>query len=92
MADSLVMLGLKVVSLVTLFLNCTFRTVVFPAVFTLSLQKLNGRAGHTSSCLVVSPVKKTINPLLVKCMTSRAAVSFSFVIPLLSFVIIVVCT
>lgn len=88
----LVIYGLKGVSLVTLFLMCIFRTVVFPAVFTVSLGKLNKGAGQTSSFLVVSPMKKTINPILVNCITSGDAVSLSFVVPFISFYVILFCS
>lgn len=75
----------------TLIDGCLFRTVVFPAVFDVTLAKLNGLAGSTSSLLVVAPVNK-YNFLLVKVVTSAARIALPFIMPFVNFLVILTCT
>lgn len=84
----LVVLNLGIVSLVALFLIYVFESIMFPTIFALSLRGLGGYTKRASSFLMMSPVGGAIGPLLMGYIADRTTMSLSFMVPLLSFVVV----
>lgn len=84
----LVVLNLGIVSLVALFLIYVFESIMFPTIFALSLRGLGGYTKRASSFLMMSPVGGAIGPLLMGYIADKTTMSLSFMVPLLSFVVV----
>lgn len=84
----MVVLNLGVVSLVSLFLIYAFEAIMFPTIFALALRGLGEHTKRASSFLMMSPLGGAIGPLLMAAVADNSSMSFSFIVPLLSFVVV----
>ena len=85
---SLIVLDLGIVSLVALFLGYAFEAIMFPTIFALSLRGLGNHTKRASSYLMMSPIGGAVGPLLMGYVADQSTMSLSFIVPLLSFVVV----
>ena len=84
----LLVLSLGLVSLIALFLGYAFEAIMFPTIFALSLKGLGRHTKRASSFLMMSPVGGAVGPLMMGYVADQTAMSFSFIVPLLSFTVV----
>lgn len=84
----LIVLNLGIVSLTALFFGYAFEAIMFPTIFALSLRGLGNHTKRASSYLMMSPVGGAIGPLVMGYVADRSTMSFSFTVPLLSFIVV----
>lgn len=84
----LVMSHFGVMSFVALCLGYAFEAIMFPTIFALALRDLGGYTKRASSYLMMSPVGGAVGPLLMGAVADRTSMSFSFIIPLVSFAVV----
>ncbi|MBQ8673089.1 MAG: sugar MFS transporter [Bacteroides sp.] len=85
---SLVVLHVGIVSLVALFLGYAFEAIMFPTIFALSLRGLGRHTKRASSYLMMSPIGGAVGPLMMGAVADWSNMSLSFIVPLLSFVVV----
>ena len=84
----LLVLNLGILSLIALFLGYAFEAIMFPTIFALSLRGLGKHTKRASSYLMMSPIGGAVGPLMMGYVADRTTMSFSFIVPLLSFVVV----
>ena len=84
----LLVLNLGMVSLIALFLGYAFEAIMFPTIFALSLRGLGRHTKRASSFLMMSPVGGAVGPLMMGYVADQTTMSFSFIVPLLSFMVV----
>lgn len=87
-STSLVVLNLGILSLIALFLGYAFEAIMFPTIFALSLRGLGNYTKRASSYLMMSPIGGAVGPLMMGYVADQTNMSFSFIIPLLSFIVV----
>ena len=88
-STSLVVLNLGILSLIALFLGYAFEAIMFPTIFALSLALLwRGDTKRASSYLMMSPIGGAVGPLMMGYVADQTNMSFSFIVPLLSFIVV----
>ncbi len=85
---SLVILNLGMISMVALFLGYAFEAIMFPTIFALSLRKLGSNTKRASSYLMMSPIGGAIGPFMMGYVADHTSMSRSFIVPLLSYVVV----
>ena len=85
---ALVVFDLGVLSLVALFMGYAFEAIMFPTIFALSLRGLGNYTKRASSYLMMSPIGGAVGPLMMGYVADQTNMSFSFIVPLLSFVVV----
>ena len=85
---SLIVLNLGIISLIALFLGYAFEAIMFPTIFALSLRGLGNHTKRASSYLMMSPIGGAVGPLLMGYVADQSSMSFSFIVPLLSFIVV----
>ena len=86
--SSLIVLNLGIISLIALFLGYAFEAIMFPTIFALSLRGLGNHTKRASSYLMMSPIGGAVGPLLMGYVADQTTMSFSFIVPLLSFIVV----
>lgn len=86
--SSLIVLNLGIISLIALFLGYAFEAIMFPTIFALSLRGLGNHTKRASSYLMMSPIGGAVGPLLMGYVADQSSMSFSFIVPLLSFIVV----
>ena len=84
----LIVLNVGIVSLVALFLGYAFEAIMFPTIFALSLRGLGKHTKRASSYLMMSPVGGAVGPLMMRYVADQTTMSLSFIVPLLSFIVV----
>ncbi|MFR2068696.1 MAG: sugar MFS transporter [Bacteroides nordii] len=84
----LIVLNVGIVSLVALFLGYAFEAIMFPTIFALSLRGLGKYTKRASSYLMMSPVGGAVGPLMMGYVADQTTMSLSFIVPLLSFIVV----
>ena len=84
----LIVLNVGIVSLVALFLGYAFEAIMFPTIFALSLRGLGKHTKRASSYLMMSPVGGAVGPLMMGYVADQTTMSLSFIVPLLSFIVV----
>lgn len=84
----LVVLNLGILSLIALFLVYVFEAIMFPTIFALSLRGLGNYTKRASSYLMMSPIGGAVGPLMMGYVADQTNMSFSFIVPLLSFIVV----
>ena len=84
----LIVLNVGIVSLVALFLGYAFEAIMFPTIFALSLRGLGKHTKRASSYLMMSPVGGVVGPLMMGYVADQTTMSLSFIVPLLSFIVV----
>ena len=71
-------------------LLCCFlcESIMFPTIFALSLRGLGNYTKRASSYLMMSPIGGAVGPLMMGYVADQTNMSFSFIVPLLSFVVV----
>ena len=87
-STSLVVLNLGILSLIALFLGYAFEAIMFPTIFALSLRGLGNYTKRASSYLMMSPIGGAVGPLMMGYVADQTNMSFSFIVPLLSFIVV----
>ena len=86
--SSLIVLNLGIISMIALFLGYAFEAIMFPTIFALSLRGLGNHTKRASSYLMMSPIGGAVGPLLMGYVADQTTMSFSFIVPLLSFIVV----
>lgn len=86
--SSLIVLNLGIISLIALFLGYAFEAIMFPTIFALSLRGLGNYTKRASSYLMMSPIGGAVGPLVMGYVADQSSMSFSFIVPLLSFIVV----
>lgn len=87
---SLIIADLGIASVVALFLGYAFEAIMFPTIFALSLRGLENSTQLGSSFLMMSPVGGVIGPLLMGAVADWMGMAFSFVVPLVGYIVVAV--
>ena len=88
MATFLIVCNLGKISLIALFLVYVFEAIMFPTIFAISLKGLGGKTKRASSFLMMSPVGGAVGPVLMGYVADNSTMSLSFIIPFVSFCIV----
>lgn len=83
-----VMLDCGMLSLIALFLGYAFEAIMFPTIFALSLRGLGNFTKRASSYLMMSPIGGAVGPLMMGAVADCTDMTFSFIVPFLSFVVV----
>ena len=87
-ATFLIVCNLGKISLVALFLVYVFEAIMFPTIFAISLKGLGNKTKRASSFLMMSPVGGAIGPVLMGYVADNSNMSLSFIIPFVSFCVV----
>ncbi len=85
-----IVLDLGKLSLFSIFGIYIFEAIMFPTIFALSLIGLGNYTKRASSYLMMTPIGGAVGPLVMGYMADQTSMSFSFIIPLLSFVVVMI--
>lgn len=87
-ATSLVVMEVGIVSFVALILIYLFEAIMFPTIFAISLRGLGNYTKRASSYLMMTPIGGAVGPLLMGFVADQTTMSISFMVPLVSFVVV----
>ena len=87
-STALVVMNLGMVSFVSLILIYLFEAIMFPTIFAISLRGLGDYTKRASSYLMMTPIGGAVGPLLMGYVADQTTMSVSFVVPLLSFAVV----
>jgi len=85
---ALVVMNLGMVSFVSLILIYLFEAIMFPTIFAVSLRGLGNHTKRASSYLMMTPIGGAVGPLMMGYVGDMTSMSFSFVIPLISYFVV----
>lgn len=85
---AVVIADLGFVSLVALLCCYAFEAIMFPTIFALALRGLGSHTKRASSFLMMSPVGGAVGPLLMGYVADSFSMSFSFLVPLCGYVVV----
>ena len=85
---ALVVMNLGVISFVSLILIYLFEAIMFPTIFAVSLRGLGNHTKRASSYLMMTPIGGAVGPLMMGYVGDMTSMSFSFIIPLVSYVVV----
>lgn len=88
LATFLIVCNLGMVSLAALFFVYMFEAIMFPTIFAISLKGLGNHTKRASSFLMMSPVGGAVGPLLMGYVADNSNMSLSFVVPFVSFCVV----
>ena len=87
-STALVVMNLGVISFVSLILIYLFEAIMFPTIFAVSLRGLGNHTKRASSYLMMTPIGGAVGPLMMGYVGDMTSMSFSFVIPLISYFVV----
>ena len=87
-STALVVMNLGVISFVSLILIYLFEAIMFPTIFAISLRGLGNHTKRASSYLMMTPIGGAVGPLMMGYVGDMTSMSFSFVIPLISYFVV----
>ena len=87
-ATALVVMGLGIVSFVSLILIYLFEAIMFPTIFAISLRGLGNHTKRASSFLMMTPIGGAVGPLMMGFVADQTSMSISFIVPLVSFAVV----
>ena len=85
---ALVVMNLGMVSFVSLILIYLFEAIMFPTIFAISLRGLGNYTKRASSYLMMTPIGGAVGPLLMGFVADQTTMSISFMVPLISFAVV----
>ena len=88
MSSLLVFMDWGIVSMISLMLNYVFEAIMFPTIFSLSLQGLGDLAKRASAVLMLSTIGGAIGPLLMGAVADYVTLSFAFIVPLIGYFVV----
>ncbi len=71
-----------------LMLNYLFEAIMFPTIFSLALRNLGSQTKRASSYLMLSTIGGAIGTVLMGVLADKINLSFSFIVPLASFLVV----
>ena len=87
-STAVVMMNLGLPSLSALMLIYVFESIMFPTIFALALQHVNGLTKRASSLLMMSPLGGAIGPLCMGAAADHTSMSQAFIVPLTGYIIV----
>ena len=87
-STALVVMNLGVISFVSLILIYLFEAIMFPTIFAVSLRGLGNHTKRASSYLMMTPIGGAVGPLMMGYVGDMTSMSFSFIIPLVSYAVV----
>ena len=87
-STALVVMNLGVISFVSLILIYLFEAIMFPTIFAVSLRGLGNHTKRASSYLMMTPSGGAVGPLMMGYVGDMTSMSFSFIIPLVSYAVV----
>ena len=87
-STALVVMNLGIVSFVSLILIYLFEAIMFPTIFAISLRGLGNQTKRASSYLMMTPIGGAVGPLMMGYVGDMTSMSFSFIIPLISYMVV----
>jgi FHS family L-fucose permease-like MFS transporter len=89
-AVGLVLASLGMVSRVSLLLVYVCEAIMFPTIFAIALKGLGDHTKRASSFLMMSPIGGAVGPLLMGSVADATSMTFSFIVPFLAFVVVMI--
>ena len=74
--------------IVSLILIYVFEAIMFPTIFAISLRGLGRYTKRASSYMMMTPIGGAVGPLLMGYVADQTTMSLSFIVPLVSFVVV----
>ena len=87
-STALVVMNLGMVSFVSLILIYLFEAIMFPTIFAISLRGLGNQTKRAASYLMMTPSGGAVGPLMMGYVGDMTSMSFSFIIPLISYMVV----
>ena len=87
-ATAMVVMNLGMVSFVSLILIYLFEAIMFPTIFAICLRGLGNNTKRASSYLMMTPIGGAVGPLLMGAVGDMTSMSFSFIVPLISYMVV----
>ena len=87
---ALVVLDLGYLSLVSVVLIYVFEAIMFPTIFAIALRGLGNYTKRASSYLMMTPIGGAVGPLMMGYVGDQTTMSFSFIVPRVSYIIVLV--
>lgn len=87
---ALVMMRLQTVSFVASVLIFVFESIMFPTIFALSIKGMGKLTQKASAVLMMTPIGGAVGTVLMGMAADHRDMTFSFLVPLLAFVVIFV--
>ena len=87
-STALVVMNLGMVSFVSLILIYLFEAIMFPTIFAISLRGLGDYTKRASSYLMMTPIGGAVGPLMMGYVGDMTSMSFSFIVPLISYAVV----
>ena len=87
-ATAMVVMNLGMVSFVSLILIYLFEAIMFPTIFAICLRGLGNNTKRASSYLMMTPIGGAVGPLLMGMVGDMTSMSFSFIVPLISYMVV----
>jgi FHS family L-fucose permease-like MFS transporter len=84
---ALVVLDIHIVSFVASILIFLFESIMFPTIFALSIKGLGGLTQKASAVLMMTPIGGAVGTVLMGMAADYRDMTFSFLVPLLAFVV-----
>ena len=89
---ALVLLDIRIVSFVASILIFVFESIMFPTIFALSIKGLGSLTQKASAVLMMTPIGGAIGTVLMGIAADQRDMRFSFLVPLIAFVVILIYT
>ena len=87
-ATAMVVMNLGMVSFVSLILIYLFEAIMFPTIFAICLRGLGNNTKRASSYLMMTPIGGAVGPLMMGAVGDMTSMSFSFIVPLISYMVV----
>ena len=87
-STALVVMNLGMVSFVSLILIYLFEAIMFPTIFAICLRGLGNNTKRASSYLMMTPIGGAVGPLMMGAVGDMTSMSFSFIVPLVSYFVV----
>ena len=87
-STAMVVMNLGIVSFVSLILIYLFEAIMFPTIFAICLRGLGNNTKRASSYLMMTPIGGAVGPLMMGAVGDMTSMSFSFIVPLVSYFIV----
>ena len=87
-ATAMVVMNLGMVSFVSLILIYLFEAIMFPTIFAICLRGLGNNTKRASSYLMMTQIGGAVGPLLMGTVGDMTSMSFSFIVPLISYMVV----
>ena len=87
---ALVVMDIHIVSFVSSILIFVFESIMFPTIFAISIRGLGGLTQKASAVLMMTPIGGAVGTVLMGMAADHRDMTFSFLVPLVGFVVILI--